>query len=68
MNYLSILNEREIKLIIYRFGLFNNKKHTLEQIGKQMGITRERVRQVEKAAIHKMKKISSEKNHRFDDF
>lgn len=53
---LEVLNEREVKLIIYRFGLFNNKAHTLEEIGKQMGITRERVRQLEKAALGKMKK------------
>lgn len=54
---LEALNEREVKLIVYRFGLFNNKPHTLEAIGKQMGITRERVRQLEKGAINKMKKV-----------
>ena len=53
---LEVLNEREVKLIVYRFGLFNNKVHTLEEIGKQMQITRERVRQLEKAAVAKMRK------------
>jgi RNA polymerase primary sigma factor len=57
---LEVLNEREVKLIVYRFGLFNNRPHTLEAIGKQMGITRERVRQLEKGAIMKMRKMLKE--------
>ncbi|EKD27467.1 MAG: RNA polymerase sigma factor [uncultured bacterium] len=62
LDLLEVLNEREVKLIVYRFGLFNNKSHTLEAIGKQMGITRERVRQIEKVAIMKMKKVLSEEH------
>jgi len=68
LDLLQALNEREVKLIIYRFGLFNNRRHSLEQIGKQMGITRERVRQLEKAAIAKMKEALIEKKRQFDDY
>jgi len=60
---LEVLNEREVKLIVYRFGLFNNRPHTLEAIGKQMGITRERVRQLEKGAIMKMRKALQEEHY-----
>jgi len=66
LDLLESLNEREVKLVVYRFGLFNNKPHTLEAIGKQMGITRERVRQLEKVAIKKMK--DNFKDGSFHDF
>jgi RNA polymerase primary sigma factor len=65
---MEMLNEREVKLVVYRFGLFGNQAHTLEQIGKQMGITRERVRQLEKVAITKMKKFMTKKERAFDDY
>ncbi len=66
LDLLEVLNEREVKLVVYRFGLFNNTPHTLEAIGKQMGITRERVRQLEKVAIKKMKE--NFKDGSFHDF
>lgn len=52
---LSILNERERDIIIKHFGLNNETALTLEEIGKSYGITRERVRQIESAAIRKLK-------------
>ncbi len=50
------LNEQEKNIIILRLGLMNNKPKTLEQIGKIYGISRERVRQIEKKILKKLKK------------
>lgn len=52
----SVLNEREQEVLQKRFGLSGNQKHTLEKIGKGLGVTRERVRQVEISSIKKVKK------------
>lgn len=49
------LTEREKYIIIHRFGLFNTKKQTLVEIGKDIGLTRERVRQLEKNSLEKLK-------------
>jgi RNA polymerase primary sigma factor len=50
----STLDEREKCIIQYRFGLKNFKCHTLEQLGEKFGITRERIRQIEQAALKKL--------------
>lgn len=50
----SIEREREREIISRRFGLYD-RKETLEQIGELLGITRERVRQLEKAVVTKLK-------------
>ncbi len=52
---LAVLNERERDIIIKHFGLNQEPALTLEEIGKIYGITRERVRQIERAAIRKLK-------------
>lgn len=56
------LTERERTIIILRWGLLDNKPLTLEQIGKRYNLTRERIRQIEKKAIRKMKNSSSFKS------
>lgn len=63
------LNERERNVLLKRYGLKTTKKHTLEQIGKSYNITRERVRQIEKNSITKLKNLDSitQKKARFDD-
>ncbi len=52
---LSGLLPREAEIIRLRFGLYDGKIHTLEQIGMKFGITRERIRQIEKKAISKLR-------------
>lgn len=57
----TIDKEREREIISRRFGLFD-RKETLEQIGELLGITRERVRQLEKAIVTRLKAQSSSEN------
>ena len=52
---LSTLGEREADIIRYYFGLNNNQPHTLEEIGDEFGLTRERVRQIKEKAIKKLR-------------
>jgi len=54
---LSHLSEREIKILQLRFGLADTSPLTLEETGKIMGITRERVRQIQEKATFKLRKI-----------
>jgi DNA-directed RNA polymerase sigma subunit (sigma70/sigma32) len=56
----TIEREREREIVSRRFGLFD-RKETLEQIGELLGITRERVRQLEKAVVLRLK-ASAEKD------
>jgi RNA polymerase primary sigma factor len=52
---LSTLAEREADVIRYYFGLSGKKQHTLEEIGDEFGLTRERVRQIKEKTIKKMR-------------
>ncbi len=52
---LSLLNPREKEILRLRFGIGQPSGYTLEQIGKQFGISRERVRQIEERALNKLK-------------
>ena len=51
---LDVLPKREQIIIVARFGLDGGKPKTLEEIGKQFGITRERIRQLQNAALSKL--------------
>jgi len=51
-----LLNQREKMVIAMRFGLAGAVPHTLEEIGSKLGITRERVRQIESKALAKMRR------------
>lgn len=52
---LDSLNERERIVVMHRFGLGDLKPYTLEEIGKLLGVTRERVRQIEVQALEKLR-------------
>ena len=58
----SHLSEKEREIIKRRFGLESYHKHTLEEIGKHYGITRERVRQIENLTIKKLKQLEALKD------
>ena len=53
-NALNILKEKEKNVIVLRFGLENNDKQTLEEIGNSYGVTKECIRQIEKRALNKI--------------
>ncbi len=55
---LTQLSQREMKIIQLRFGLSGEGPFTLEETGKYLGITRERVRQIQEKAIRKLREIS----------
>jgi RNA polymerase primary sigma factor len=55
MSMLDFLNQREKTILINRFGLNGKRKQTLEEIGKTLGFSKERIRQIENIAIKKLK-------------
>lgn len=58
---LSTLSDREQKIIKMRFGLDNGKSHTLEEVGQEFAVTRERIRQIEAKALAKLRKHKDSK-------
>ncbi len=53
---LGALTEREQKILKLRFGLEDGKQHTLEEVGQEFSVTRERIRQIEAKALAKLRK------------
>lgn len=58
---LSTLNDREAEILRYYFGLNGMSAHSLEEIGDELDLTRERVRQVKEKAIRKLQNIQRNK-------
>ena len=52
---LAGLTPREAKVLRMRFGIDMNTDHTLEEVGKQFDVTRERIRQIEAKALRKLR-------------
>jgi RNA polymerase primary sigma factor len=63
-NVLSFLSDREREVLEMRFGLNDGKDHTLEEVGKEFGVTRERIRQIEAKALRKLRHPSRSKSLR----
>jgi RNA polymerase sigma factor RpoS len=61
LEWLEYLTENEKKVISLRFGLEDGEAQTLEVIGKEFGLTRERVRQIEASALNKLRFITKRK-------
>ncbi len=60
------LTDREEKVLRLRFGLYDGRTRTLEEVGKEFNVTRERIRQIEAKALRKLKHPSRSK--RLKDF
>ena len=58
---LSTLSDRERKILEMRFGLNGTKSHTLEEVGLEFAVTRERIRQIEAKALRKLRQPSRSK-------
>jgi len=61
---LDTLNPRESRILQLRFGLRNERVHTLEEVGRKFGVTRERIRQIEAKALRKLRHPSRAKKLR----
>ena len=62
MRLLKALDKREEEIIKKRFGIDNDEPSTLEQIGKTLGFSKERIRQLENIAIQKLRKVEQVEN------
>ncbi|MEC7201603.1 MAG: sigma factor-like helix-turn-helix DNA-binding protein, partial [Verrucomicrobiota bacterium] len=56
------LNARESKILKYRFGLDGEKERTLEEVGQEFGVTRERIRQLQNMALQRLKRMMDKQN------
>lgn len=59
------LNEREVEIIRYRYGLTDGKAHTLEETGRYFNLTRERIRQIEKDVLKRLRSFVLENESDF---
>jgi len=58
---LTTLSPREQKILRMRFGLEDGRAHTLEEVGAEFGVTRERIRQIEAKALSRLRKMRTSK-------
>jgi len=61
-SWLDKLDDKERKVIIFRYGLDHEEPQTLEAIGKIIGVTRERIRQIEQKALRQLRRIVKRQN------
>lgn len=65
---LKTLDERERKILTLRFGLAGEEPHTLEEVAKEFGITRERIRQIEVVALKKFRERFQQGEEKLEDY
>lgn len=58
---LGVLTDREAQILTLRYGLGGARPHTLKELGEQFGITRERIRQIQKSALKKLREPTIQK-------
>ncbi len=63
-HWLDQLTRQQREVVEHRYGLHGHGRRTLEQVGRLLGVTRERVRQVQLAALIRLREISSKEGHR----
>ncbi|HIE33239.1 MAG TPA: sigma-70 family RNA polymerase sigma factor [Thermodesulfobacteriaceae bacterium] len=64
---LSTLSPREEKIIRLRFGIGEEDEYTLEEIGRRFGVSRERIRQIEKKALSRLRQMTQKENIKYRD-
>ncbi|MGH7255756.1 MAG: sigma factor-like helix-turn-helix DNA-binding protein, partial [Nitrospirales bacterium] len=67
MQWVRTLQDKEKMVILRRFGLDGGEAQTLEEIGRQLGLTRERVRQIETAALVRLRSVIERQTMRQED-
>jgi RNA polymerase primary sigma factor len=55
LSVLDSLPPREVRILQLRFGLLDGQAYTLEEVGRKMGVTRERVRQIQAQALSRLR-------------
>jgi len=63
-NIMEIMSPREKQVLGMRFGLGNSRRYTLAEVAKKLGVSRERVRQIEESALKKLRKLVEEQEDR----
>lgn len=64
--WLSELDEKQREVVVRRFGLHNHERSTLEVVGNELGVTRERVRQIQMEALKRLRRILESKGFSSD--
>ena len=62
----KMLDKREKEIICLRYGINCDRAHSLEEIGQKMGVTRERIRQIENKSLRKLARDKNVKKYNFD--